>query len=70
MERPLFAPASNLTLLRTFTGVLIYFATGPDDGVDPQCSDKVVWDIIKGNADDHSGPYNGIFIGTQHCTPY
>jgi len=42
---------------------------GPDDGVDPQCSDKMVPDVIKGNVDDHTGPYNGIFIGTQHCTP-
>ncbi|KAN0118544.1 Alpha/Beta hydrolase fold [Russula decolorans] len=42
---------------------------GPDDGVDPQCSDKTVPDIIKGDVDDHSGPYNGILIGTQDCTP-
>ncbi|KAF8489257.1 Alpha/Beta hydrolase protein [Russula emetica] len=42
---------------------------GPDDGVDPQCSDKMVPDVINGDVDDHSGPYNGILIGTQHCTP-
>ncbi|KAH9959758.1 alpha/beta-hydrolase [Russula dissimulans] len=41
--------------------------SGPDS-VDPRCSNKVVQDIIEGDVDDHSGPYNDIFIGTQHCT--
>ncbi|KAF8469384.1 alpha/beta-hydrolase [Russula ochroleuca] len=41
----------------------------PDDGVDPQCSDKLVPDVLEGNIDDHGGPYNGILIGTQACTP-
>jgi len=41
--------------------------SGPDS-VDPRCSNKMVQDIVEGDVDDHSGPYNDIFIGTQHCT--
>ncbi|KAF8469382.1 Alpha/Beta hydrolase protein [Russula ochroleuca] len=41
----------------------------PDDGVDPQCSDKLVPDAFEGNKSDHNGPYNGILIGTEECTP-
>jgi len=41
---------------------------GPDSD-DPQCSYQMVPTVGRGNRDDHSGPYNGIYIGTQHCTP-
>lgn len=47
----------------------IVVCSGPDDGTDPQCSDKMVPDIAGGDVDDHSGPYNGIIIGTKACTP-
>ncbi|KAH9959756.1 Alpha/Beta hydrolase protein [Russula dissimulans] len=39
---------------------------GPDN---PNCSNKFVPNVADGDIDDHSGPYNGIFIGTQYCTP-
>jgi len=38
------------------------------DSVDPRCSNEVVQDIRDGNEKDHNGPYEGILIGTQHCT--
>ncbi len=63
-------PGEYSKFFHTFTRVLIYvFNIDPDDGVDLQCSDKIVPDVIKGNVNDHSGPYNGILIGTQDCTP-
>ncbi|KAH9992034.1 alpha/beta-hydrolase [Russula vinacea] len=40
-----------------------------DDGVDPECGDMMVPDVLEGNVNDHGGPYNGIRIGTQECTP-
>ncbi|KAI0301186.1 alpha/beta-hydrolase [Multifurca ochricompacta] len=43
--------------------------SGADDGTDPQCSDKLVGNIENGSIADHSGPYNGILIGTESCTP-
>jgi hypothetical protein len=70
MERPLFVPASSAvcpTLSHVYSCLL--FTIGPDDGVDPQCSDKLVPDAFEGNRDDHTGPYNGILIGTEACTP-
>lgn len=42
---------------------------GPDDGVDPQCSDRAVPDVNDGRIADHDGPYHGIYIGTKSCTP-
>jgi len=44
------------------------FRTGADDGTDPQCSDKMVPNLVEGNIIDHLGPYHGIFIGTVFCT--
>jgi hypothetical protein len=70
MERPLFVPASSRTLSHICTRVLIpSFAIGSDDGVDPECGDMMVPDVLEGNVNDHGGPYNGIRIGTQECTP-
>ncbi|KAH9025128.1 alpha/beta-hydrolase [Lactarius hengduanensis] len=42
---------------------------GPDDGVDPQCSNLAVPDINDGSVPDHNGPYHGILIGNKACTP-
>ncbi|KAH9060449.1 alpha/beta-hydrolase [Lactarius vividus] len=43
---------------------------GPDDGVDPQCSDLAVPEVYDGSITDHNGPYyHNICIGTKHCTP-
>ncbi|KAH8994385.1 alpha/beta-hydrolase [Lactarius hatsudake] len=43
---------------------------GPDDGVDPQCSDLAVPFVNDGKLSDHGGPYcHNICIGTKHCTP-
>ncbi|KAH9080180.1 alpha/beta-hydrolase [Lactarius deliciosus] len=43
---------------------------GPDDGVDPQCSDLTVPIVNDGKETDHGGPYcHKICIGTKHCTP-
>jgi len=25
--------------------------------------------VLEGNEADHNGPYDGVLIGTQHCTP-
>lgn len=71
MERPLFVPVSSPTLFRTFyRRADTFLATGPDDGLDAQCSDKMVPDIRKGNTSDHTGPYfHDISIGTQQCNP-
>ncbi|KAH9028360.1 alpha/beta-hydrolase [Lactarius pseudohatsudake] len=42
---------------------------GPDDGVDPQCSDLAVPDVKDGSIRDHNGPYcHDISIGTEYCT--
>lgn len=45
------------------------FSTGPDDGVDSECSDLMVPNVLEGNIWDHLGPYHGIYIGTIFCTP-
>ncbi|KAH9953333.1 alpha/beta-hydrolase [Russula dissimulans] len=42
---------------------------GADNGTDPQCSDRMVPNIVEGNIFDHLGPYHGVFIGTIFCTP-
>ncbi|KAH9985066.1 alpha/beta-hydrolase [Russula compacta] len=42
---------------------------GNDDGVDAQCSDKMVPNLEEGSIIDHLGPYHGTFIGTTFCTP-
>jgi len=42
---------------------------GPDDDVDPGCSDLTVPTFLEGSLWDHLGPYQGIFIGTIFCTP-
>lgn len=70
MEGQLSVPASSPTLFRHTRVDLfsLHIAIGPDDGVDPQCSDKMVPDALLGNKKDHSGPYNGILIGNDACT--
>ena len=77
MGLQLLALVNNSLLLCAFIP-LIKFATllpaGPDDGVDPRCSDLTVPDSLKGNILYHLGPYHGglshgIFIGTIFCTP-
>jgi len=42
---------------------------GPDNDVSPECSDQMVPTVLDGNEADHKGPYDGVLIGTQHCTP-
>ncbi|KAH8976634.1 alpha/beta-hydrolase [Lactarius akahatsu] len=42
---------------------------GPDDSVDPQCSNLAVQHLHDGSIPDHNGPYHGILIGTKECTP-
>jgi hypothetical protein len=41
---------------------------GEDDGTDSQCEDQTVPEIFYGSVADHSGPYNGIYIGSDYCT--
>ncbi|KAI9508341.1 alpha/beta-hydrolase [Russula earlei] len=47
----------------------VYICPGPDNTVGLRCTNHMVPNVGHGNVDDHSGPYNGIFIGTKACTP-
>ncbi|KAK2463203.1 hypothetical protein APHAL10511_004858 [Amanita phalloides] len=41
--------------------------SGDDDSTDPECTDKTVPILLKGNILNHLGPYDGIYIGTVFC---
>ncbi|PFH52214.1 hypothetical protein AMATHDRAFT_140728 [Amanita thiersii Skay4041] len=45
-----------------------FACSGNENNMDPNCTIAAVPNIFAGNTNDHNGPYEGIRIGTQHCT--
>ncbi|KAF8604803.1 alpha/beta-hydrolase [Ceratobasidium sp. AG-I] len=45
-----------------------WVACAGQDNTDSSCIVGTVPTILNGNADDHVGPYEGVYVGSQYCT--
>ncbi|KAF8757630.1 Alpha beta-hydrolase [Rhizoctonia solani] len=44
-----------------------WYACVGQDNTSVDCSTGAVPNIFDGNTDDHAGPYDGVYIGSDHC---